>query len=289
MITTIFPPYDFVRTITALPRKNASPGGTAVKLTMLLKPGAESHSYEPSPQDIIAIQNAGLFIYVGGESEEWANRILDSMDGSKTRIIALMDCVDPVEEEIVEGMEQDEDGEAGPAYDEHVWTSPRNAKRIVEKIARALCEADPPNAGLYERNAAACLAELDALDGEFRAIVSGAARKTLIFADRFPLRYFIDAYNLNYYAAFPGCSTETEPSAAVVAFLINKIRAEKIPVVFHLEFSNGRMADAISESTGADKRLFHSAHNVSRDELAAGITYVEIMRRNEAALREALW
>jgi zinc transport system substrate-binding protein len=198
-----------------------------------------------------------------------------------------MDCVELVEEETVEGMEAEEEEEEA-AWDEHVWTSPVNAKRIVEKIAAALCASDPANAALYRENTAAYAGELDALDAEFRAIAASGRRKTLVFADRFPFRYFTGAYGLDYYAAFPGCSTETEASAATVAFLIGKIRAEQIPVVFHIEFSNGKMADAISEASGARKRLLHSAHNVSRDELAAGITYLEIMKRNAGVLREAL-
>ena len=174
------------------------------------------------------------------------------------------------------------------SYDEHVWTSPRNAKRIVERISSALCDIDLSNAVRYRTNTAAYLLELDALDAEFRSIVNDAKRRTLIFADRFPFRYFTDAYGLHYRAAFPGCSTETEPSAATVAFLINKVKAEKIPVVLYTEFSNRRMAEAVSETTGAAIRLFHSAHNVSRDDLAAGLGYAEIMRHNAGVLREAL-
>jgi len=287
VVTTIFPPYDFVRVIAGDPSE--------IQLRMLLKPGAETHSFEPSPQDIIAIQHCDAFIYVGGESDEWVNRILESMDVSNKRIITLMDCVEPVEEEVIEGMtvsdddhDDNEDAHEEPEYDEHVWTSPRNAKRIVERISQTLCEADPANADRYRTNTAAYLAELDALDGEFRSIVNSAVRHTLIFADRFPFRYFTDAYNLNYFAAFPGCSTDTESSATTVAFLINKVKAEKIPVVLYTEFSNRRMADAISEATGAKIRLFHSAHTISRDDLAEGLHYTEIMQRNAEVLRESL-
>jgi zinc transport system substrate-binding protein len=289
VVTTIFAPADFVRAVAGIPAGEYAVGtDTPVRLTMLLKPGAERHSYEPSPQDIITIQNCDVFIYVGGESDEWVNQVLDSMDTSQMMIVTLMDCVELVEEEIVEGMEEEKEEEERPAYDEHVWTSPRNAKLIVEKISDALCTADGANAALYRKNTAAYQTELDKLDAEFRSIVSGASRNTLIFADRFPFRYFVDAYGLKYYAAFPGCSTETDASAATVAFLIDKIRAEKIPLVLHIEFSNGRMADAVSESSGAKPALFHSAHNVSRDDLAAGASYLSIMRRNVEVLREAL-
>jgi zinc transport system substrate-binding protein len=287
VVATIFPPWDFVRAIAGI----SGDGGAAesgVELTMLLKPGSESHSYEPSPQDIIAIQNCDVFIYVGGESDEWVDRVLDSMDTSRMKIISLMDCVEVVEEEIVEGMEEEEEEEEGPAYDEHVWTSPRNASLIVQKISGALCEADPNRAALYQANTAAYQKELDALDGTFREITGGAARRTLIFGDRFPFRYFTDAYGLDYYAAFPGCSTETECSAATLAFLINKVKAEKIPVVFHIEFSNGKIADAVAEGSGAEKRLLHSVHNVSRDELASGASYLGLMKQNAETLRATL-
>jgi zinc transport system substrate-binding protein len=278
VVTTIFAPYDFVRAI----------AGDRIELTMLLKPGAESHSYEPTPQDIITIRNSDIFIYVGGESDEWVEEVLESMDDAEMQIITLMDCVDVVEEEIVEGMEEEEEEEEGIAYDEHVWTSPANAKRIVEKISAAISAADPANAGFYRANTDAYLGELDALDAAFKAVAGSAKRRTLVFGDRFPFRYFTDAYDLSYFAAFPGCSTETECSAATIAFLITKVNEEEIPVVFHIEFSNGRIADAICEATGAQKLLLHSAHNISRDELAADTTYLDIMKRNAETLRRAL-
>ncbi|MDR1307131.1 MAG: metal ABC transporter substrate-binding protein [Treponema sp.] len=279
VVTTIFAPYDFVRAI----------AGDRAEVTMLLKPGAESHSYEPTPQDIISIRNSDIFIYVGGESDEWVDQVLESMDDAEMRIITLMDCVDLVEEEIIEGMEEEEEEEEGIAYDEHVWTSPANAKRMVEKISAALSDADPDNAGFYRANTDAYIGELDALDAAFRSVTGQAKRRTLVFGDRFPFRYFTDAYDLSYFAAFPGCSTETECSAATVAFLIDKVKAEQIPVVFYIEFSSGRIADTICEATEARKRMLHSAHNVSRDELAGGITYLDIMNRNAEVLREALW
>jgi zinc transport system substrate-binding protein len=276
--TTIFPPYDFVRQI----------AGDRVNLRMLLPPGAESHSFEPSPRDIITIQNSDIFIYGGGESDAWIDRILQSMDTDTMRILAMMNAVEVVEEEIVEGMEE-EDAEEEIAYDEHVWTSPRNAITIVKAITELLCEADPANAAAYQQNAAAYIEELEQLDAAFSEVVAGSLRDTLVFADRFPFRYFADAYGLQYFAAFPGCSTETEPSAATVAFLINKIKAEKIPVVFHIELSNERMAKTISGETGAKKSLLHSCHNITKREFDSGLGYLEIMRRNVENLREALY
>jgi zinc transport system substrate-binding protein len=209
--TTNFPPYDFVRQI----------AGDKVNLTMLLPPGSESHSFEPSPRDIITIQNSDIFIYAGGESDDWIDRILESMNTDNMKILAMIDTVDAVEEEIVEGMEEEDDEggvEGEIAYDEHVWTSPQNVILIVQAITDMLCETDPDNAGFFRQNAAAYTEELELLDAAFAEVVSGAKRDTIVFADRFPFRYFADAYGLTYFAAFPGCSTETEPSGATVAF-----------------------------------------------------------------------
>jgi zinc transport system substrate-binding protein len=277
--TTNFPPYDFVRQI----------AGPRVNLTMLLPPGSESHSFEPSPKDIITIQNSDIFIYAGGESDDWIDRILESMNTGNMKILAMIDTVDAVVEEIIEGMEEeDEEGEE-IAYDEHVWTSPQNVIVIVRAITDLLCEADSANADFYRQNAAAYAEELKQVDAAFAELVSGAKRNTIVFADRFPFRYFADAYGLTYFAAFPGCSTETEPSAATVAFLIDKIRAEQIPVVFHIELSNERMANAISGETGAKKLLLHSCHNMSKRDFDSGMGYLEIMNGNIKNLREALY
>jgi zinc transport system substrate-binding protein len=284
---TIFPPYDFTRAV----------AGDKVNLSMLLPPGAESHSFEPTPRDIITIQNSDVFIYIGGESDAWVDRILESVDTGNMKIVRLMDAVDVVEEEIVEGMQDEEEEEAAleaigveeePEYDEHIWTSPQNAVRLVRAITDALCEKDEANAAFYRQNRDAYIAQLNTLDAAFQSVVDGAKRKTFIFGDRFPFRYFADRYGLSYSAAFPGCSTETEPSAATVAFLIRKIRAEKIPVVFHIELSNERMADTIAEETGAKKRLLHAAHNISKRDFDRGATYLELMTANIEPLREAL-
>jgi zinc transport system substrate-binding protein len=275
---TIFPPYDFVRAVAA----------DKVNLSMLLPPASESHSFEPTPKDIITIQNSDIFIYVGGESDAWVNRILESMDTRNMTIISLMDTVDVVEEEVVEGMEEEEEEEEGVAYDEHVWTSPQNAVRIVRSITDALCTADTANADFYRQNAKEYIAQLDELDTEFQAVVSNTKHKTIVFGDRFPFRYFADRYGLSYFAAFPGCSTETEPSAGTVAFLIEKMKHEHIPVVFHIELGNERMADAVAEETGAEKLLLHACHNISKKDFENGIGYADLMRKNVENLRRAL-
>lgn len=299
--SVIFPSYDFFRAV----------AGDRVNLTMLLPPGAESHSYEPSPRDIVTVMESDLFIYTGGETDIWVDRILGSLDSGSmdsVKVLKMLDLVEAVEEEIVEGMEDDEHehghdeaehdehdeaehhehDEEVPVYDEHVWTSPRNAKLIVAAIAESLCALDGANADFYRKNAADYTARLDELDAEFQSIVNNAERNTLIVGDRFPFRYLIDAYGLSYFAAFPGCSTETEPSAATVAFLINKVKAEQIPVVFYIELSNEKMADTISEATGAKKLLLHSCHNVTRNEFENGVNYIDLQKQNVKNLREAL-
>jgi zinc transport system substrate-binding protein len=263
---------------------------------MLLPPGAESHSFEPTPKDIITVQNSDVFIYIGGESDAWVDTILESMDSGGMKILSLMDTVNVVEEEIVEGMEEEEeDGalaalgvEPEPEYDEHIWTSPQNAKLIVQAITETLCGVDAGNAAFYRQNSESYAAKLDELDKAFRGVVDGGTRKTIIFGDRFPFRYFADAYGLSYFAAFPGCSTETEPSAATVAFFINKIKSESLPVVFHIELSNERMADAISEATGAKKLLLHACHNITKKDFESGVSYLDLMNANVEKLREAL-
>jgi len=286
VVTTIFPQYDFVRAIA---------GDTgAVNLTMLLKPGAEMHSYEPTPQDIIQIRNADLFIYVGGESDAWVDSILSSMPDSAVKPLRLMDMVPTVEEVLVEGM-QDEaapssaSGETeAPEMDEHVWTSPVNAIAMVNALCDELSALDTTHADAFRLNAAAYTAQLQTLDDEFRQVVSTAKRTELLFGDRFPMRYFAAEYGLTYYAAFPGCSNETEPSAQTVAFLIDKARTDGVPVILYPELSAHKGADAISEETGLPTHIFYACHNLTADEFAAGKTVVDFMTDNLATLRVAL-
>jgi zinc transport system substrate-binding protein len=287
IVATIFPPYDFARQIT---------GGKA-DLTLLLPPGSESHSYEPTPQDILKIRNCDVFIQGGGESDAWVSEILAALDTSGMRIVTLMDCVTAVGEELAEGMEGGENPDSEAEYDEHVWTSPRNAKLIVQKISDTIIAADSENAenaDTYRQNTADYLEKLDELDTLFQNVADSAARKEIIFGDRFPFRYFADAYNLTYYAAFPGCSTETEASAATVAFLIDKVKNNDIPAVFHIELSSEKMAqtiaDSVKQDTGREIQvlLLHSCHNLSKADFEAGATYLSLMNGNIEALKIAL-
>ena len=271
IVCTSFPAYDFAREI----------AGDRAELTLLIKPGSEVHSYEPTPKDMIRIQESDLFICNGGESEQWAKTLITP----ELNTIYMMDCVDTVEES-ADGIYNAEDGE--PELDEHVWTSPLNAIKISEEICNALCKLDTDNAEEYKMNFAAYKAQLMALDREFRQVIKNSGKHTLVFADRFPMRYFALEYGLNCYAAFPGCSSETEPSAKTVAYLIDRVREDKIPAVLYMEFSNQKMADVICEDTGCKKLPFYSAHSVSAEQFEQGASYLDLMRINLNSLKEAL-
>ena len=284
IVTTIFPQYDFVRAIA---------GGTgAVNVRMLLSPGEEVHSYEPTPLDIKEIQNCDLFIYVGAENDVWVDRILENMGDKRPETLRLVDLTETVAEESVEGMMEekghDHEESREEEADEHVWTSPVKAAEITEAIAQKMAELDPANADDYLANAQDYEAKILDLDAQFRQIAENAERKILVFGDRFPIRYFAEGYGLDYFAAFPGCSSESEPSASTLAFLIDKVREEEIPVVFSIEFSNGNIARAICESTGAVQRTYNSCHNVTKEQMENGATYVSLMSENLEAVREAL-
>lgn len=279
VISTVFAPFDFAR--------NICPDDCNV--SMLLSPGVDIHAFEPTPKDIIAIESCDLFIYIGGESEEWVETMLGSMEDVRT--LRLMDYVNVYSEEIVEGMETDEDEEdheEGPESDEHIWTSPENAKKIVSAIGDALREIAPDDSETIASKTGEYLKKLDDLDNYIQDIVDKASDRLVIFADRFPMRYFTEQYGISYYAAFPGCSSNTEPSASVVAFLIDKIKENDIKFVFYTEFSNQKMADAICEATGAEKLCMHSCHNVSKEDHDKATGYIELMYLNADALSKAL-
>ncbi len=285
IVATVFPAFDFAREI----------AGEQASVCLLVPPGSESHSFEPTAQDILRIQNCDLLICNGGESEVWLEDMLEGMEAEIPRVV-MMDCVQALEEEVKEGMQVLEhehgDEEAGEhdhetECDEHVWTSPRNAALISEAISQRLCSIDPENAWYYSSRCEAYRSSLLSLDGDFRSLLQGAGQPTMIFADRFPVRYFVEEYGLDYYAAYPGCAEQAEPSARTVAFLIDKVREENTPAVFYIEFSNQKMADVICEDTGCKKLLFHSCHNVTRRQLDEGVSYLGLMQENLETLREA--
>lgn len=282
IVATVFPAYDFARAV----------AGEYADVSLLLPPGAESHSYEPTPADILTVQNCDLFLYLGGESDAWVDTILSSVEPKGTAL-RMIDCVELLEEVTVAGMQEEDDHEdhgAGEVveYDEHVWTSPRNAAAITQAIGDKMAELAPAHGAQFETNTADYTGKIDALDGEFTAFFDALPDKTIVFGDRFPLRYFAETYGLRYYAAFPGCSTQTEPSASTIAFLTDKVQSEHIPTVWYIEFSNHLVADSIAEATGTKTAMFHTCHNVSTDELASGATYVSLMEKNLETLRANL-
>lgn len=290
VICTVFPAYDFARQI----------AGERANVSLLIPPGAESHSYEPTPHDMAALARCDLIVANGGTGESWLETMLSTGE-INAPVVYMLHSVSLLEEEHKEGMqnaghahEHEESGEHAheheheAEYDEHVWTSPRNAARISADIASALCGIDPAGESVYNERLADYSEKLTALDAAFRETVDNAAHRSMIFADRFPVRYFVEEYGLDYYAAFPGCAEDTEPSARTVAFLIDKVREEGIAAVYFIEFSNEKMADVIVEDTGCKKLLFHSCHNVSADELESGITYLALMERNLENLKEGL-
>jgi zinc transport system substrate-binding protein len=277
IVTTNFPGYDFVRAII----KDVDD----ISVKMLISPGSEIHSYEPTPEDIINIQKADLFVYVGGESDEWVDNLIDNIDPNKTRVVKLMDFVNNVYEEKVNEISEDEDEKE---LDEHVWTSPKNAITIVQSLSKEIIEIDEINKDKYITNENKYVEEITAIDNEIQEVVNTAKRKELIFGDRFPFRYFTDLYGLKYYAAFPGCSSETEANAKTIAYLIDKVKNDNIPVILKIELSSGKVSEAIQKETGAKILELHSAHNISQDDFDKGITYVDIMKKNIEVLKIAL-
>ena len=296
---TLFPYYDFVRQV----------AGDQVELSLVIPAGMDSHSFEPTPRDIRTMQEADVIIANGGAMEHWVDQVVDSFDREDQTVVIMMDHVDAVEEEIVEGMEHSDEGhghvhvhEDGEEdghleedesqyeieYDEHIWTSPVNAMRMVDVIAETLTERDPDHGAMYQAGAAAYLEELERLDKEFREVRDSAVHDMIVMGDKFPLRYFADTYGLRYRAAFSGCSSDTEPSARTIAYLIDKVKEEGLPVIYYLELSSHRVAEIIGEETGAAPLLFHSCHNVTRRQFEEGVTYLELMEQNVKNLREGL-
>lgn len=290
VVTTSFPAYDFVRQI----------AGDKVELSLLLPLGGDVHSFSPSADDMVTLNRCNLFIGIGGESEEgWVEDTFEAL-GKPIEKLDMLDCVSALEEEHKEGMEEEheheeeeeheDEHEAEEAHesDEHVWTSPLNSVEIVKSIAAKLGEMDSVNAEAYKKASEDYSKKLTALDVELKKIAETAKYKTLVFADRFPFRYFTEAYGFDYFAAFAGCSASADPSAKTISFLVKKVKELKLPVVFTIEFSSGATAKTICEATGARAMELHSCHNVTVEDFNKGITYVDLMERNINTLKEAL-
>ena len=283
VVVSNFASYDFLRAIIG--------DNNNVELTFLLGPGKDSHSYEPTAQDLVAIQNADLFVYVGGEMEQWADKVLESLDNKNIKIICIADSVETIEEKEVDGAEEEEEEEEEEgAFDEHIWTSPSNAIKMVSSLEKAMEEIDNNNAEKYKRNAENYIAQIKDVDSKIQEIVDNKVRDRLVFADKMPMQYFIDYYDLQVSAAFSGCSTETEPSAKTIVYLLEKVKTEKIPVVLYIELNPGRVANTIVKEAGngCEAMQIQTLHNVSLDDFNNGETWVSLMTRNIEVLKKAL-
>ncbi len=279
IITTIFPAYDFARQVF----------GDTAEVRMLLKPGQESHSYDPSAKDIVEINGCDLFVYNGGESDQWVESVLQAAPDVET--FRMTDAVSLLDEEHSEGMQEEEHDHADgdeEEYDEHVWTSPDNAAAIVRALGSRAKALFPDSAAELDSNTESYAAQIGKIDGRLKELLDGEER-CFIFGDRFPLLYFFKHYGLNYYAAFPGCGSETEPSAQTVTFLLDKLgQPDAVKAVFCIELSGRKLADVLAEDSGLDVVEFHSCHNITADDFAAGETYVSLMERNLQTLEKVL-
>ena len=287
IVTTVFPEYDWVRQICGEDTKNAD-------ITMLLNNGIDFHSYQPTADDIIKISTSDMFIYVGGESDEWVEDVLAQAKNKDIVVINLLEVLgkDVKEEEIKEGMQAEEEEDSEEVeYDEHIWLSLKNAVKICRYIADKLGEIDTDNKDAYTANAEAYIEKLNALDGEYERAVSSANTKTLLFGDRFPFRYLTDDYGLNYYAAFAGCSAESEASFETVVFLANKVDELGLKAILQIESTNGKIAETVkNQSKDKNQKILtlNSLQSVTLKDVAGGVTYLSVMEENLQILKEAL-
>lgn len=296
IVTTCFPPYDFARAV----------AGDTADITMLLSTGAEAHSYEPTPLDIAEIQNCDVFICIGGEDEVWVDKILDSIDSSDIEVVRLIDHAELLEEEPVAGASPDghdhhhhhehaheeHDDHGGEVSEEHadghIWTSPSNAMRCLEAVRDALCKVSPEKIDLYNAGFDSYNEQLSGLDREFTQFMENAEHNVIVVADRFPFRYLAHDYGMEYFAAFSGCSSESEPSVYTMAFLIDELLEHDMDTVFCLEFSTRKLAEKLADASGAEVLTLHSCHNVSKEDFESGVTYIDLMYENLNNIKEAL-
>ncbi|MCD8192837.1 MAG: metal ABC transporter substrate-binding protein [Oscillospiraceae bacterium] len=285
IVTTIFPEYDWTRELLG-----ENPAGA--ELTLLLQNGVDMHSYQATVDDIVTISSCDLFIYVGGESDAWVDDALREATNADMKVLNLLDILGDaaVDEELVEGMEGDA-GEGEAETDEHVWLSLRSAQLFCREIAAALAEFDPANADVYSANLEAYAADLAQLDGEYSEAVAAAGSGTLLFADRFPFRYLTDDYDLEYFAAFAGCSAETQASFETVVFLAGKADELGLPCVLIIDGSDGKLAETVAANTqsgGKQILTLNSMQSVTAEDIAGGATYLSIMTDNLEVLKTAL-
>ena len=290
IVTTIFPEYDWVMQLLGDRAADA-------EVTLLLDSGVDLHSFQPSAKDIVTISDCDLFVYVGGESDKWVEAALAGAGNKDMIVLNLLEILreQVKEEEIIEGMdaheeEHDEQGEE-PEYDEHVWLSLRNAAKVCQEMRYALISLDEANKDVYAANADRYLKKLDALDKQYQQAVDASDVKTLLFGDRFPFRYLTDDYGLNYYAAFPGCSAETEASFETIVFLANKLRELELPHVMTLEGSDGKIAQTIVDTAAVPEisiLSMNSMQSCTMKDVSEGVTYLSVMEKNLEVLQQAL-
>ncbi len=280
VVTTAFAQYDFAKNVV----------GEKGEVTMLLSPGEESHTYEPTPSDIMKIRECDVFVYGGGESEKWVETILDSL-GDEIQTVRMMEAVELFEEAHDEHSEEEhnhEENYSEAEYDEHVWTSPYNAIKITEKICEAVIEADVNDAAYFRKNTDNYIKKLEVLDRRFSEAVESSKNNLIIIGDRFPLRYLTERYGIEYHSAFPGCSAQTEANPVTIASLIDKVKENQIPVVFKVDLGAGKVAETLSEATGAEILTLYSCHIVSAEDYINGVGYIELMERNLDGISAAL-
>ena len=274
VVTTSFAPFDFARAVC----------GDDAEVTMLLSPGEESHTFEPTPGDLLLLEQCDVFVYGGGESDAWADDILSSLDTSKKQIVRMMDVVELQEEQSLEGMQEEEEEEEEEPYDEHVWTSVFNAQKITAAVCDAVCAADSDHAASFRARAADYTAQMQALDDAFFALAKKKQGQSFIVGDRFPFQYFMTRYGFSFYAAFPGCSAESDANPHTVGFLIDKAKAQQTPVIFKVDLSTGAVANTIAAASGSRVETLYSCHVISAEDFANGETYITLMQRNLTAL-----
>lgn len=263
VVTTIFPIYDFVSAV----------GGEKIEIKLLIKPGTEVHSYDPVPSEIKSIYNADLFLYIGGESDAWVDKILSD---KSINSYALIECVNPILEE-----EHNE-------YDEHIWTSPENAEKMLDKILNELIKTDPENSDYYRENHSKYVEKIREISQKTKAVVQKSDNPFILVADKFPFKYFAESYGIEYVAAADGCAVGTDISLKTMTKLIDTVREKNLKYAYYVEMSNKEIANSLSAQTGVKLLELHSAHNVTLDDFENGVTYVDIMERNYMALKEGI-
>ena len=277
VVCSIFVPYDFARQV----------AGDKAEIKMLLPPGVESHSYEPTPSDIITIENADVFLYVSEHTETWVTQIVDSLSRKQVRTVDMAETLG-IEVHDHEHEEHEEHDHDECETDEHIWTNFETAADMVQLTADVLSEADPDNTHFYHSNAESYINQILSLKADFAELISTSDRKEIVSGSRFAMKNFAEEFKLEFTAAFDSCVDNTEPSAGVMAKIIDKINEDKIPVIFYEELTEPKIARAVSLETGAKMLLLHSCHNISASELKSGASYLSLMTQNYNNLKEAL-